>query len=431
MAEIITKPVVESYKQGKRVYEPPGQRFRIYYSPCIPDRGPSNAHDGVADFELIEVYARALQHAYEQIGPVGRRWTEPPLRDDERIDVIVHYRKSPGTFRPYPQSEQRQPNDLPTIFLRNEIVSAWTPQARLDQAAIEATHEVAHIFTGYHLNPRRMILAPGGDRERLDRPWLWFDEATASYFEFILNEGNPGTLSYYRALCWVKWPEAALELCERSNPEGYVPRLEELTYPAAWLVMHLERKHPGLLKRVWHRSRKTDTPRDALRNFLRDEGSSLEDFLHDYAVWSQKTCRLDRTASERYGDRMIAYVHPLNSPRSPRHEWDCSIHPLGCRYYRIGPADPTALVRVEVHPRTSEPLRHLRATLHFLDHPEDQMPDLIPLNNMDGCLVSEPQTLGADAHLILVISSCEECPIGNEGYYDATCQEYRVVVEVA
>jgi hypothetical protein len=159
--------------EPESLFDTPGGRFRIIYRPRTPTRGgPCRILDGIANVELVHVYARALDATYERLGSRGLGWREPTFSGkDDRISVILSYKQ-------YPQVRPSLNGRPWEIVLRTELFNALTPEEVRAFAEVEATHEVAHLFTALHRDPS-------------DKRWLWFDEATAAYFQHEFNWHNP------------------------------------------------------------------------------------------------------------------------------------------------------------------------------------------------------------------------------------------------
>ena len=210
----------------------PAKHFLIRYVLRHPERGRCNGINGVVDEQLIKHYAEALDGAYDRLGEM-LGWKEPCADPGERIEVIVW-----NTPRPY---VWRGEEGRLQIYLRSELTNALTPDAVVAQAKVEATHEVAHLFTRVH----DVWNAPG---------WTWFDEATAAYFERELNPDNIATLSNGHAMGWVYYPEAAPEILspEPTNSPDWNPQFgippetrtvtdpDKRTYHNPWFIKYVE-----------------------------------------------------------------------------------------------------------------------------------------------------------------------------------------------
>ena len=300
----------------------------IYYGLRTPPHGPcSLGWDGIDDESLIDWYAAALRRACDYFR--DRKWGPP------RVDPALGHIPVYVLNAVYPFTAHRR--ECPLVFLRSEIVEPTIPGC-VAQAEIEACHEVVHTFTHVH----RPLT------EWKSAPWKWFDEATAVYFERELCPGNPATLRFAR--WWVNQPEVPLEITGG--------------YAAAWLVQYLEQEYgPGFLRDVWQKARPAETPVVAINRLLGTRGT-FADLVHRYAVSSYRTETLDHHASQRFGPRRFSYVAQLasNPAGSPGAQWDDTLGPLGCRYYKIdpGPVRPMKL-HIEIPPKRSSTLAGLSA----------------------------------------------------------------------
>jgi hypothetical protein len=279
--------------------------------------------------------------------------------------------------------------------LSSEPVDLYVPVALRDRAYAEATHEAVHVFTDVYLKRKN------GKTASL---WHWFDEATAAYFEREINRDNPATLNYYHALLWVNQTHLSPEL-SAGNRDG-----EPVYNYSPWFLMGLVEftGDEDFIRKVWHEAGENETPRDVLRRLLKSDGLTLEEILHRYAVWSHRTRRLDELAHKRYGDRKFAYVFRIDPRELKPDSCECKVGPLACHYYRIGPVSGLKRLRVEVEPRESEALPHLRATLHDLHHPVEASPMPVELHRRNGTLLYEGPAAPFGGRRLALVVSCTD-----------------------
>jgi hypothetical protein len=363
-----------------------GGLFQIYYLLRTPPKGRSNGLDGVDDFRLVSTYARALEDTYKHLR--SARWHEPdrgPAADP--ITVVVH-----DTPYPHIAPAPTHPGGV-YIGLRSELEET-TYHDCLMRAEVDATHEVVHVFTARH-RWRTDGYVEGGS-------WAWFDEATAVYFERLLNQGSHATLSNGYARLWVNQPETRLEWEKDGGHHG------------AWLLQYLVNRYGSrFLRDVWHEARLGETPCQVMDRIMQKRTSrraSLEQLLHNYAVRSHHTSGLDRMANRRYGDRKFAYVLPLDGLTGRPEEWKDDVEPLGCRYYLIGPVQAPRPMTVEVLVEDPRALGTLSASIHsdapgnngraYLKHLKPNRAVVPPRLAVD-LAVATPET-----EFVLVVSRC-------------------------
>lgn len=300
--------------------ELPGGTFRVYYLDRDPPSGRSNGLRGVASRELVYRYARSLELAARTL--INWGWEKPEPWDRGRVPAYVfrtadywRTRDAPFTLTLGGQSEVGLRSFIPVP----DLDVAW------ECADIEAVHEATHVFT-HHLREMQRRNVGGEIR---DDAWAWFDEATAGFMEARLFRGHREPLRH--AIHFVYHPELTLNL-EPGQGGGYF---------GAWFIRHLVQRHgPALLCKVWRHARARDSdPIAAIDEELRkiDPDDSFDRLFRDYCISSGNMWEFDFDVYTRHGNRLATESFHLGasapSARSAEADW---LHPLGCRYYRIG-----------------------------------------------------------------------------------------------
>lgn len=316
----------------------PQKHFTLCYGLRNPRRGPGLSYWGVESRDLIDHYAKALDHMYAVLA--GQNWTPPHKNSKGRIPVAVFYT---ADYNGHDASFITARGGVSVIGLRNDNGEP-TYQALLDRAAVEAAHEAAHTFTHRHRPLQGMYT----------QPWEWFDEATAVFMERLAFPDKRETLRYSGH--WCRRPD--LSLAHPDWPRGYF---------AGMFIEYLVKAFDlQLLHDIWHKARREDRPIDILQRLLEDRGVPIADVAAQVRDLFGARYFLDtyfdngyaQDVFDRYGRRSVRHSLTVRKGSNKPVAEDDGLDHLCCRYYHLFAAANVQAVEVAVY--TGAPPDHCR-----------------------------------------------------------------------
>jgi hypothetical protein len=268
----------------------------------------------------------------------------------------------------------------------------------LYRAEAEALHEGMHAIN----NTVRPL------KDFYTTAWVWFDEATAVYFEIEVLGANPDSLMFGKD--WIDSPETSLD-----SAAGQ--------YQAGIFAHYLARcTDADFISYVWTRAERTETPVEALTRLLSERGHVLVSANPDVQdLFASGYCmdaygprfaalgRFEYALQERYGHRAVE--HSLDVQCGTLRQCEGKLDHLACRYYRLYLPALFNTLRVALHLLGEREVAPLKVEVAPIA--EDSATNRRwPLRN--------PPHPGADAssHLELELS-CQDIP---------TCDHLVVVV---
>ena len=115
-------------------------------------------------------------------------------------------------------------------------------------AAVEAVHEVTHVFNWAARPPLRSLM---------EGKWRWFDEATAVLMETLIYPGNLDSTRF--CMNWMDLPELPVD-----HPG--------MRYEAGMFARYLSRRFgPQLISDIWTKSEPHEDPIYALHRLTSDQ----------------------------------------------------------------------------------------------------------------------------------------------------------------
>src|SRR5262245_3140920 len=316
--------------------------FVLNYCLRNPTQGRGQGLMGVDGEELIRSYAEALERTCAFL--TARGWALPPqVVSGDPVPVYVCDTTllleggSPFTYTR---------NGLSRVFLRSDNGEP-TREALRQRAAVEATHEAAHVLTHFLL-PRRT------SRLEMPDPWGWFDEAFAVFLEGQIFPEYAENLRY--ALHWVRSPEWSLERDALAFPPGY-PGGWPGGYFAAWFLEYLVGRYPGfgwdLLRDTWRNATETERPVRVLARLLSQSRVMFADpdpavpdlFGAQYCIDTYFVQRVFPRVFARFGERSLT-ARLMVQPGQTVGDGPDALEHLACRYYRLDPAERTTRVQL-------------------------------------------------------------------------------------
>ena len=283
-----------------------------------PDRHCSGT-SGVRHLNLILCYIQALDGLYSALKDPPFDWKKPP---PPRVRVDLRDSACPWAFPPIAGREAYI--ELPCRYEEPNL------QTVRQLAAVNATHEAAHLFT-FAARP------PASDKER--HLWTWMHEATAVFLEGYMCHGNPEANRF--ALEWVDQPHMSL------NAPAPSPWRHSQPYHSGWFLKYLARREgPRVVGELWNDPRSGESPFEALHRLRRgldvlDSTGESSPFFTEYCFDSYylNDNNLDSFAPDlyaRYRARALRAWATLG-PAAP-YQADDAVSNLACHYYRIDPA---------------------------------------------------------------------------------------------
>ncbi len=358
-----------------------GGAFRLHYVTRNRLDGHAVGLCGVENTALLNAYADALDQAYDYFatGQAGVPWELPRRSDDLKAVPVFVTRPVARSLDAFTFTFAGESS----VWLRN-LLQAPDASGIVQQAQVDATHEVAHLFTHRHHAPSPSPFDP----------WKWFDEATAVYIERELQPALFESIRY--GVYWSYAPELGLSLLN-NEASGYF---------AGWFLRYLVRLlNFDLIRDVWHDPNATG-PIAALDALLRARcGSSFADVFTDYASNTYSYGAFDNEVYLQCGERSLAgWFAPACGVSCTGPTADM-LAPYACRYYRIdAPAGATRL-NVTVRPELAG-AAHLRARVIAVDHARVVLGSSdVPLANGAPSGIGLPIAAGTHHVVVVVVNA--------------------------
>ncbi len=353
--------------------------FRFHYrmrSAYAAQTEPMRLH-GVHDVghlkTTVDLFHAALE-AYQQAGwRLQAEHVDVYLRQSPSAEALTLYYGIPG-----------RPIEI-WVAPRHEDAGGPTNRARMEFAV---AHEIFHAI--------QLGLRPTSLDE--EDPWAWFGEATAAFME---SEIFPGNQQYLRYLYeWFDRPGRPLD----AGPDGWHK------YGGLLFCQYLRDRFAGtdVLREVWSRAGRFDTPFEALHDWLTDgrgertpfaSADAADLFANEFLAWN---FFLDGTPSRYANGDLLRRLF--------QHAW---AGPVRCGSNREGEFE----IRVPIGP--------LAAHYHLIEVPEGVKTCLLQLEivsgpTRSGLLAADPPGKGV-VHLVRK---------PKEGEYGVACGSQPTIVLV-
>ena len=303
---------------------------------------------GIHRGPLLTWYSDALETSYAKL-EATRHESKPKAR----TEVYVYDISGPfGIGEPFATVAE---NDHPRICLSSRK-SEPALQQYLHMAAVEAAHEVTHVFNWAARPPLRGLT---------ERKWRWFDEATAVLMETLIYPGNLDSTRF--CLNWMDLPELPVD-----HPG--------MRYEAGMFARYLARRFgPQLISDIWTKSESHEDPISALHRLTSDQcPEHLRDmtpensrcwifgeYAHDsYFLVDYRLPAFAHDAALRFGYRAITESFRVSAGGKVA-TMDRVAH-LACRYYRIEVASNVKEFKVAVQLANAESVNCLECQLGVL-----------------------------------------------------------------
>lgn len=389
---------------------------------------------GIRSRRLIEIYANALERAYERF--LAQKRVEPEAIDGRGVRIWLFAVEDPEYGCSAPQMMQVVLARRGGIGVRVMDVIALPSrfadpdsEAAVQRAEATAVHELVHLFNAVALPYRRENKEQGEgvlDTQPPDFPhwahsWRWLDEGMAVATESEVLPGNSDWLRY--VLDWIDRPERSLD-----HPEAH--------YQAVMFVRYINRRfqHKGPTpfanhvwehaKTVWNPVPKSDHPGGrhsalsalmvelaAMGEVLVSERPDIADVFASGYCFDSYFLKDEGKVAERFGERAVTRIWSLGGGGvTEEPEFEYPLDGLACRYFRFIGRDPSpANLTVKIH-RLSGPA--LRAELVLVQEAGERRWEpagqrVVARTEADGTLVATlPGFSSGHNHAMLVVTNC-------------------------